>query len=74
MRVALETLKPLPFYKCWFLFEENDESTVADLRKSLNREFQLAKKSSHLKLMAGGFEYLPRFKLKNYITNNDLVM
>ncbi|KAI8142355.1 hypothetical protein BJV82DRAFT_614627 [Fennellomyces sp. T-0311] len=74
MRVAVETLKPLPFYKCWYLFQESDQSTVDDLRKSLNREFQLAKRSSHLKLMAGGFEYLPRFKLKDYILENDLVI
>ncbi|KAG2218719.1 hypothetical protein INT45_002427 [Circinella minor] len=73
MRIALETLDPLPFYKSWFVFEENDDSTVADLRKALNRSLQLAKKSSHIKLMSGGFEYLPQLKLKNYILNNEVI-
>ena len=74
MRIALQTLDPLPSYKSWFVFEEDDTSTVADLRKSVNRTLQLAKKSSHIKLMSGGFEYLPQFKLQNYIRDNEVIM
>lgn len=74
MRFALETKPPLTEYKCWYGIKDiGNDFLFRDLRRRINKDLELAPKSSQLSLLLKGYSLLPQLRVKDIIRDEDVI-